>query len=92
MNTAGSCRWTATTTRCTRWKLAEEYLHVVDVLTISEEERLRIANKRKDEKILELETQNDASIREMQKRSDERMERLEDMIQVMAKRLDSLSV
>ena len=72
-------------------ELAEEYLHVVDVLTISEEERLRIANKQKDEKILELEAQNDASMREMQKRSDERMDRLENIIQVMAKRLDSLN-
>ena len=72
-------------------ELAEEYLHVVDVLTISEEERLRIANKRKDEKILALEAQNDASMREVQKRSDERMKRLEDMILLVTKRLDSLN-
>ena len=61
-------------------ELAEEYLHVVDALTISEAERLRIANRQKDEKIRELEAQ-----------SNERMGQLEDMIRVISNRLDSLS-
>lgn len=71
--------------------LAEEYLHVVDALTIDEAERLRIANERKDAKIRELEAENDKRMREIQKHSDERIERLETMIQNMAKRLDFLT-
>ena len=67
--------------------LAEEYLHVVDALTIDEVERLRITNYRKDEKIRELEAENDERMREMQSHGDERIERLEAMIQNMAKRL-----
>ena len=71
--------------------LAEEYLHVVDALTISETERLRIANEQKDEKIRKLEAENDERMHEMQKQSNERIGRLEAMIQNMVKRLDSLT-
>ena len=71
--------------------LAEEYLHVVDALTIDEVERLRIANERKDEKIRKLEAESDERMREMQKQSNERIGRLEAMIQNMVKRLDSLT-
>ena len=69
--------------------LAEEYLHVVDALTIDEVERLRIANERKDERIRELESITDERMREMPRHGEERIERLEAMIQSMAKRLDS---
>ena len=71
--------------------LAEEYLHVVDALTISETERLRVANRRKDEKILKLEAENDAKMLGIQRQSDERLERLEALIQAVTKRLDSLN-
>ena len=72
-------------------ELAEEYLHVVEAMTISDVERLRIANKQKDEKIRKLEEQNDVRMGEMQKQSDERMERLEAMVLLVTKRLDSLN-